>query len=492
MTSNGMMTEAREVKAGSRRLAALALAVAVGPLAAVAGAEYPELPLRLTSETPQAKAARMAWWRQGRFGMFVHFGLYAMAARHEQVKLREAIADETYDSKYFARFNPDLFDARAWAKAAKAAGMRYMVLTVKHHEGFCLWDTKTTDYRITKTPFGRDLVREYVDACRDEGLRVGFYFSLIDWHSPDYTLDYKHPRHQALCNRGLRGEALEREVARLNAGRDMARFRRMMFAQVTELLSDYGKIDVIWYDFTPKAAKFGKTYRDWDAVELVRLTRRLQPDIIMDNRLDLMDTEDGWDFVTPEQFKVQSAPTVRGQPVPWETCQTFSGSWGYYRDETSWKDVPQLISLLVHSVSKGGNLILNVGPTARGEFDARATDRLNGLARWMHANGRAIYGCGPAPEGFVAPEGTMLTYNAATKTLYLHLMEYPLGFLPISFWDRLAYAQFLHDGSELFVRPPPKRHSQSGEQKGDFGGLTLPVERPAGMIPVVELKLKGE
>ena len=164
---------------------AILVALATGVLNLFAGVEYPELPPRITDETPAQKESRLDWWRHDRFGMFVHFGLYAMPARHEQVKLREAIDDGTYDAKYFARFNPDLFDARAWAKTAKAAGMRYMVLTVKHHEGFCLWDTKTTDYKITRTPFGRDLVREYVEACRAEGLKVGFYLSLIDWHSPD-------------------------------------------------------------------------------------------------------------------------------------------------------------------------------------------------------------------------------------------------------------------------------------------------------------------
>jgi len=470
----------------------LLMTVASGMLSLFAGAEYPELPERITAETPEQRGARLVWWQQGRFGMFIHFGLYSMPARHEQVKLNEAIDDKTYDEKYFARFNPDLFDARSWAKTAKAAGMRYMVLTVKHHEGFCMWDTKTTDYRITKTPYGRDLVREYVEACRAEGLGVGFYFSLIDWHSPDYTIDYKHPLYARLVRRGVCEPELEQEVAKLNEGRDMARFRKMMFAQVTELLSDYGKIDIVWYDFTPKAAKYGKTYRDWDAVELVKLTRRLQPNVIMDNRLDLMDTEDGWDFVTPEQFKVQVAPTVRGKHVPWETCQTFSGSWGYNRDESSWKDLPQLIGLLVHSVSKGGNLILNVGPTARGEFDDRATDRLDGLARWMHANDRAIYGCGAAPKELVVPNGTLLTYNVKTGRAYLHLMEYPMGFLPVAFWERVIYAQFLHDGSELAVRAPKKRHSQDGDQNGEFGGLVFPVRKPRIEVPVVELWLKNQ
>jgi len=465
------------------------VAIAACALSAFGGAEYPELPLKITDETPARREARMAWWQDGRFGMFIHFGLYAVPARHEWVQCNEGVDPDVYAKRYLPRFNPDLYDAKAWVAAAKRAGMKYMVLTTKHHEGFCLWDTKTTDFKITKTAFGRDLVREYVNACREAGMRVGFYFSLKDWHSSDFTVDRTHPLMTALRQKGLKGAELKAEVEKLNKGRDMNRFRAFMFDQVRELLTQYGKIDIIWYDYTAKG-EYGRTYRDWDAVNLVKLTRKLQPEILIDSRLDLMDTDDGWDFVTPEQFKVQSWPTVRGKRVPWETCQTFSGSWGYYRDEETWKSVPQLIELLVHSVSMGGNLILNVGPTARGEFDGRAKARLDGVADWMHVNSRAIYGCGPAPEGLVAPNGTALTYNAKSNRLYLHLYDYPMGFLPLAFMDKVEYAQFLHDGSELSLVPPANHHGQSGEQKGALGGIRFPMKKPTVEIPVVEMWLK--
>ena len=458
-------------------------------LTAFAGEEYPELPLKITDETDAQRAERLAWWQNDRFGMFIHFGLYAVPARHEWIKYREAIPDETYDAKYLPRFNPDLYDAKAWVAAAKRAGMKYMVLTTKHHEGFCMWDTKTTDYKITNTAFGRDLVREFVDACREAGMRVGFYFSLKDWHHPDYAIETCHPKRLLLAKRHS-GEALRKAVVEENAKRDMNRFRKYMFAQVEELLTQYGKIDIIWYDYTTKNGDFPNTYKTWDAVNLVKLTRKLQPHIIMDNRLDLMDTDDGWDFVTPEQFKVQSEPEVRGRKVPWETCQTFSGSWGYHRDEATWKSVPQLLELLVHSVSHNGNLILNVGPTARGEFDGRAKDRLDGIAEWMHFNSRAIYGCGAAPAEFAAPNGTALTYNRKTGRLYLHLYDYPMGFLPLPFYDRVEYAQFLHDGSEILLRSPRKHHAQAGGMAKNFGGLDLPMLKPAVEIPVVEIWLK--
>ena len=457
---------------------------------AFTGETYPELPRKITSETPAQKDARMAWWRHDRFGMFIHFGLYAMPGRHEWVRTLEAIDNETYDTKYLSRFDPDLFDAKEWARQAKAAGMKYVVLTTKHHEGFCMWDTKTTDYKITKTAFGRDLVKEYVEAVREAGLKVGFYFSIMDWHHPDYAVDRCHPLFARLRNEGKRGEELTKAVDALNRGRDMDRYRAYMFAQVRELLTNYGKIDIVWYDFTPVSKEFGKTYRDWNAVELVKLTRELQPGIIMDNRLDLMDTDDGWDFVTPEQVKVEKSPTVRGAKVPWETCQTFSGSWGYSRDESTWKSEAQLIELLVHSVSKGGNLILNVGPTARGEFDGRAQERLAGFGRWMHWNSRSIYGCTSAPEGFVAPNGTLLTYNPERNRLYVHLLDYPMGFLNVAFIDRVEYAQFLHDGSEIKLKTAPVHHAAEGSHFENAGGLLLPVVKPDVTIPVVELFLK--
>lgn len=467
----------------------IAKANAVALAAAMAcGSVFADLPEKvginnIFNETPAQKESRMAWWTNDRFGMFIHFGLYAMPGRHEWVRNREYITNEVYDEKYFKRFNPDLFDAKAWAKAAKAAGMRYAVLTSKHHEGFCLWDTATTDYNIVKTEFGRDLVKEYVEAFRAEGIRIGFYYSIIDWHHPDFTVDRTHP----LRPRD-RKEWTKARFDELNKRRDMAKYRKYMFAQIRELLTNYGKIDIIWYDFTA-SGEFGKTWKDWDARNLMKMTRELQPGILVDNRLDLNDTtDDGWDFVTPEQFKVDSWPTVRGKRVPWETCQTFSGSWGYYRDETTWKSLPQLIGLLVETVSKGGNLILNVGPTGRGEFDHRATERLDGLARWMHHNDRSIYGCTMAPEGFESPHGTLLTYNPKKNRLYVHLFDYPMGFLPLMFVDKIEYAQFLHDASEITIRLSAEKGH--GGSQGN-GGLNLPILKPNVEVPVVEIYLKN-
>lgn len=437
-------------------------------LAAFAGTAAAQLP----KETEAQKIQRMKWWTDARFGMFIHWGLYALPARHEWVKNRERMTNEQYQ-KYFELFNPDLYNPKEWAKMAKAAGMKYVVLTSKHHEGFCLWDSKYTDYKATNTPIGKDLIKEYVEAFRAEGLKVGFYYSLIDWHHPDYTIDRVHP--QRSDN--------DADYEKMNAGKDMAKYREYIKNQVRELLTNYGKISIIWFDFS-FPGKNGKGRADWDAENLLKLARSLQPGIIVDDRLDLEDVEGGWDFTTPEQFKVARWPERDGKRIPWETCQTFSGSWGYYRDETSWKSPAQLLELLIESVSKGGNLLLNVGPTARGTFDFRAQDRLKAMGEWMRLNGRSIYECTEAPAEFVAPANTLLTYNPTTNRIYVHLLAYPLERLNFAgIAGKVKYAQFLHDASEVRFSPG------TGETMKDLS-FTIPVLKPPVEIPVLELFLK--
>ncbi|MEO8763003.1 MAG: alpha-L-fucosidase [Ginsengibacter sp.] len=431
---------------------------------------YAQTKPSITNETLQQKEKRMQWWTDGRFGMFIHWGLYALPARHEWVKNHEHLNNEQYQ-KYFGEFNPDQFDPREWARKARAAGMKYAVLTTKHHEGFCLFDSKYTDYKATNTGAKRDLVKEFVQAFRAEGIAVGFYYSLLDWHHPDYTIDYYHP--QSPANQS------DTAYARLNKGRDMAKYRQYIRNQVTELLSNYGKIDILWLDFSfPRKEGYGKGKDDWGSVELLKLIRKLQPGIIVDNRLNLEDYEDGADFVTPEQVSTKELEKYKGKT--WETCQTFSGSWGYYRDENTWKTHRELLDLLITSVANGGNLILNVGPTARGEFDYRAKGALDSLAYWMHANSKSIYDCTFAPETFQAPAGNKLTYNASEKRLYLHLYNYPSsGTLKLEgYRGKIKYAQFLHDDSELQYK-----------EAGNDIVITLPEKKPGFEIPVVELVL---
>lgn len=429
------------------------------------------------NETIEQKQEHMAWWTHDRLGMFIHWGLYAMPARHEWVKKYERLTNEEYE-KYFKLFNPDLYNPREWARMAKNAGMKYAVITSKHHEGFCLFDSKFTDYKATNTPIGKDLLKEWVEAFRAEGLKVGFYYSLIDWHHPHYTVDRHHPQ----------SAASDEEYEKLNKGRDMDIYRKYLKNQVREILTNYGKIDIIWLDFSFPAGEHGKGRDDWDSINLLKMVRKLQPGIIVNDRLDLPDVEGGWDFVTPEQYKVAKWPEKNGKRVPWETCQTFSGSWGYHRDEQTWKDTRQLLVLLIESVSKGGNLLLNVGPTARGTFDYRAQNKLAEIGEWMKYNDRSIYGCTQPPEEFPAPDHSLLTYNPQTNRLYVHLLDYPMKSLTLKGYEgKVKYAQFLHDGSEIKFGQP--RHNVTHrEKKGKKDViLILPLMKPDVELPVIEL-----
>jgi len=427
-----------------------------------------------------------SWFVAYRFGMFIHWGLYALPARHEWIKNRECIPEEKYQ-KYFEHFDPDLYDARAWAKAAKAAGMKYAVLTTKHHEGFCMFDSKFTDYKCTNTPAGRDLVKEYVDAFRAEGLKVGFYYSLIDWHHPHFTIDVLHPRRN------------DPDAFEQNQGRDMKIYAQYMRDQVTELLTNYGKIDILWFDFSypnrdPLPGREwmkGKGREDWESEKLIATARALQPNIMIDNRADL--EQDLW---TPEQYQVTEWVKHKetGELVTWEACQTFSGSWGYHRDESTWKSPEMLIRMLVNTVSLGGNLLMNVGPTARGEFDDRAKNALAVYERWMHFNSRAIYNCTMAEPEILKtlPADCRYTQSRDGKRLYLHLFAYPFGHLEIrGLAGKVDYAQFLHDGSEILMEEGKVNHfSEGASQADDLLVLNLPHVKPDMLVPVIELFLK--
>ncbi|HEO71160.1 MAG TPA: alpha-L-fucosidase [Candidatus Hydrogenedentes bacterium] len=416
----------------------------------------------------------LKWWREARFGMFIHWGLYAAAARHEWVKHRECITDADYQ-KYFDHFDPDLYDPKAWARAAKDAGMKYFVITTKHHEGFCLWDSKHTDYKATNTPCGKDLLKPMVKAFRNEGLRVGFYYSLIDWHHPEFPVDRIHPQ---------RDDQAFREATK---GRDVTKYAKYMRDQVKELLTQFGQVDQIFYDFS-YPGEDGKGRDDWESEKLLALTRELMPKIIVDDRLDLNDVKGGWDFRTPEQFMAREWVTLNGKRVPWETCQTFSGSWGYYRDEETWKSVEQIVVMLADTVSKGGNLLLNVGPTARGTFDDRALARLEGMGRWMKLHGRAIYGCTQAPDEFPKPDNCILTYNKKAKRLYVHVLSWPIRELYLDgFAGKVEYAQLLNDASEVFMT----EGTPHGQPDRETLTLELPVQRPDAALPVIELFLKS-
>ena len=321
-----------------------------------------------------------------------------------------------------------------------------------------------------------------MEAFRAEGLRVGFYYSLIDWHHPHFTVDVNHPRRN------------DPDAVKLNEGRDMRIYAQYMRDQVKELLTNYGKIDILWFDFSYPNGRMsnglvGKGREDWESEKLIALARELQPGIIIDNRADM--EQDLW---TPEQFQptdwVRHAET--GELCTWEACQTFSGSWGYHRDEQTWKSPEMLIRMLVNTVSIGGNLLMNVGPTSRGYLDSRAENVLKVYADWMKYNSRSIYGCTMAEPEFTAPADCRFTQSADGKRLYVHLFAYPFAHLQLpGLGGKVDYAQFLHDGSELrFTDGKLEHFGEALPEKDGLLVIYLPAIKPDTPVPVIELFLK--
>lgn len=427
------------------------------------------------AEAAASRAIRTAWMRDARFGLFVHWGLYSVAARHEWVKSREKLDDISY-YRYFTHFNPDLYDPTEWARCAKRAGMRYAVITTKHHDGFCLFESSLTEYKASRTPAGRELVRPFVDAMRAEGLRIGFYYSLLDWAHPDFPIDAHHP---------LRDRA---DVDKLNADRQMAKYVAYLHGQIEELLTEYGRIDYLFLDFSyAKASWGGKGREHWQSETLVELIRTLQPEIVINDRLDLPESAD---VVTPEQYQPAKAPRVPDGGL-WEACQTLNGSWGYDRDNTNWKTTGQVIRLLVDGVSKGGNLLLNIGPTPRGTIDEKSRRVLQGLEDWMSLHSDAIYGAGSSR--FVPPPDCRYTQRG--RNLYLHIFSWPFRHLHLEgLANEVEFIRFLHDGSEIkWTLIPPTQEPQNTTLGSPGEGvltLELPTRKPSISVPVVEILLR--
>ena len=424
-----------------------------------------------------ARTERTRWFLSDRFGMFIHWGLYAIPARGEWVRSVERISNETYQP-YFDEFNPDKFDPKAWARLAKQAGMKYAVLTAKHHDGFCLFDSQLTDYKSTNTPCKRDLVREYVEAFRAEGLKVGLYYSLLDWHHPDYPAygDRHHP---------MRDKADYKDRPQ-----DFSRYLEYMHGQVRELLTNYGRIDIIWFDFSYDAMS-GET---WKAAELVEMARSLQPHILIDNRLGGSGESNrsfgtknpsvySGDFACPEQIIPPAGFTDEdGQSVPWEACMTLNKNWGYAAADQDFKPAQQVIRALVECVSKNGNMLLNVGPDARGEIPAACVKILNEVGEWMRKNSLSIRACGQAEF----PKPDWGRYTQRGKNLYAHVYERGIG--PVNLpglGGKIKHARRLEDGSEIKLERPWMTTEYPNDAFIDFPSARLPDE----LDSVIELEL---
>ena len=387
---------------------------------------------------------RVEWYQQARFGMFIHWGIYAIPARGEWVRSVEEMPEEEYMS-FFEEFDPIDFQPKKWAKAAKEAGMKYAIMTAKHHDGFCLFDSELTDFKATNTKAGKDLVKEYLEAFREEGLKVGLYYSLLDWHHPDYP-HYKDQNHP------MRNCEAQKDV-----DRDFNRYLDYMHGQVRELCTRYGKLDIMWFDFS-----YGELRGEaWRATELVNMVRGYQPDIIIDNRLEVSGEGFGslatdnpsvfaGDFVSPEQIiPPQGLKSESGKDLVWEACITMNDNWGYCAKDKNFKPASTIIKKLVECVSKNGNLLLNVGPDARGNIPEESLEILREIGIWMKKNSASIYGC--KGSGLPKPENGRITGRG--NKLYYHVMENAIGSVPLYgiSKDLVKSVRLLSDGSELKV-----------------------------------------
>ena len=392
----------------------------------------------------EAYERRVKWFTEARFGMFIHFGLYSIPARGEWVRSEEFIPKEDYDP-LINEFNPTRCDMRQWMRTARDAGMQYVLFTAKHHDGFCLYDSAYTDFKSTNSPAGRDFVREFLDAAREYGLRAGLYFSIIDWRHPDFPHygDKQHP--------------MRNDPAYGNENRDFNRYLDFFHAQVKEVCSNYGKLDLIWFDFSYD----GLRGEAWRGTELIEMVRSLQPDVVINNRLEVSGEGYGslaegrptpyhGDFVTPEKMiPPHGLLDVEGRPLVWESCVTMNEHWGYCATDNFYKPAPMLIKQLVECVSKGGNMILNVGPDATGRFPQQSLEILAEMGRWLDRNGESIYGCGPA--GMEKPEYGRITRKG--NTLYYHLYENTIGPMPLPGLekDKVQAIRRLADGTEVLL-----------------------------------------
>ena len=372
--------------------------------------------------------------------MSLHFGLYSVAARGEWVRSVEELTVEEYQ-RYFETFNPEPGWAVEWARLARQAGARYAVLTTKHHDGFCLFDSGLTDYKATNTPARRDLVREWVDAIRAEGLKVGLYYSLVDWHHPDCPAagDRQHPlRHKASS------------PAR-DAKCDWSRYVSYLHGQVEELCSNYGRIDSLVFDYS----YWDYAGEKWGATELLRKIRSLQPHCLINDRLGneprkrIPRPSFAGDYDQTEQnIPREGLRDDAGLPMPWEGWFTLTNSWCFSATDRNWKSPAAIIRALVNCVSKDGNLLLNVSPDARGRVPAEAQQMLAEIGRWLSLNGESIYGAGPSD--LPKPEWGRFTQNGGA--LYAHIFEQVIGNITLEgLRGRVKSGRLLASNSDVII-----------------------------------------
>jgi alpha-L-fucosidase len=382
-----------------------------------------------TTSTVEDRERRMKWWHEARFGMFIHFGLYSVLGRHEWAMEEEGIPVAEYE-KLAQQFNPKPHAAKAWAALAKQAGMKYMVMTTKHHEGFC-------NYCAAKQAAGRDLVAEYYEAARSAGMHVGFYYSLMDWHHPD-------------------GAACEHDEAARR------RFVDYTHGLVHELCSNYGKLDVLWYD-----VDWPLTAEGWESVKMNKMVRQLQPDILINNRAGIPE-----DFTTPEQH-------IQAFAQPWESCMTMNGSWGYQRADDDWKTPKTIVRNLVTCTRGYGNYLLNIGPKGDGSIPEESVRILSATGKWMDKYGDLIH----KGERCQVTHSEHSNFTRIGNKLYVHVHYWPGSTVAVGgLTNKVLSAKLLPSGANVTVIQDDFRVQLGG----------LPERAPEPLVSVIEVECDGE
>jgi alpha-L-fucosidase len=417
--------------------------------------------------------ARMDWWSQARFGMFIHWGLYSIPAGEwkgstnhaEWIRTTAQIPLTEYD-KFVGQFNPVKLNATEWVRMAKNAGMKYITITSKHHDGFCLFDSKYTDFDVASTPFKRDILKELADACHKDGIKICFYHSIMDWHHPDYL-----PRR-------------EWEKDRPIAGADYDRYVQHLKNQLKELLTNYGEVSVLWFD-----GEWESTWNQKYGTEIYNYVRSLQPNIIINNRVGAGRAgmegftkagEFAGDFGTPEQ----EVPATGMPGLCWETCMTMNNNWGYNKQDDHWKSAGDLIRKLADIASKGGNFLLNVGPTSEGLFPQPSIDRLQELGEWMKVNSEAIYSTKASP--FKSLSWGRCTQKAIDggARLYLHVFDWPTE-------GKLTLPGILNNPKQAYLLADSKRTPLDVGRNEDALVISVPAKAPDAINSVVVLDVDG-
>ncbi|MDO6748357.1 alpha-L-fucosidase [Gilvimarinus sp. 1_MG-2023] len=415
---------------------------------------------------------RMQWWKDARFGMFIHWGLYAVPAGTYKGQTVEGNAEWIMEKlqipvaeyeQFAPQFNPEEFDAEKWVKIAKDAGMKYIVITTKHHEGFGLWDSEVSDYDIMDaSPFKRDILAELAEAARKEGIKLGFYYSIVDWHHPDAQAPlYPH------YNAGQTDKTISNP--------DFPKYyENYMKPQLRELLTNYGDVAVVWFDgdwIPDYTTEMGK--------EIYDFIRELQPNAIVNNRVDKgragmsgMNKEGNFagDFGTPEK----EIPDTGIEGIDWESCLTMNDTWGFKSVDDNWKSKQELIESLVDIVSKGGNLLLNVGPTAAGEIPVPSVERLAAMGDWLEQNGEAVYGADASPY----EKPVWGRYTSKDGVIYAHVFEAPKD------GKLLLHPEITVRSATLLQAPNARLEMIDGEN-----ALLLPATYSDSLVPVIKIEM---